>query len=603
MPGAMRATATLIATWLTISSFVISTTTAAPHSFEPSNNATFVPHHLARKPPPRSTYKASAPEPTSLQQGCGLQVPTAQSWAQNLPAIRAWIEGHWDPFLSNPLYKNFPNYLRDQYAPSLTPSSVFCDTIGACSLFSCMNLKADLPTHDKQMAYFVFEQIAGLDHLYSSMRTGLGESAAYMTNRIPALVDRYSSVSRIQQHLEDERKKELLGLAIGSSVLLMAGGMAGMVATFPAIGAVTTASSAAMGMVAATYVSIIGPINAARSVLPTTKASLKDQILAGLNEFSRSGLNNIARDMEKFMEGDRNERGLDLLDILKGEYFFRRDDPIQRAIRSNSDQLMWAGVVNALWAWERSYIIDANAPAGCWNDNRGPQESRVCLSERPNRAYYVYALDKSQEYAPGSGDKHARIHGPTGYRNLRDRDADAYGFSMEDVVRSSLFVHENKLQNAIERFDYKKVASALARGKSLGTNLGHIPGLFTLPVCRNPGGEAISSVWETKGRNYPCMCGEFGWNNNSWHFSKDETKQFLIYTGLMFSENWEHFCNKNGHCKGENGIDIHASLDRLRRPGDPQIPKDLKHPFKKCKQKTKHRAGDPSQDFSSNPPI
>ena len=180
---------------------------------------------------------------------------------------------------------------------------------------------------------------------------------------------------------------------------------------------------------------------------------------------------------------------------------------------------------------------------------------------------------------------------------------DAYGFTIKDVVPSSLFVHENKLQNALELFDYKEVASALTRGKGLGTNLGKLPGLFTLPICRNPGREAISSVWETKGRNHPCMCRDFGRNNHSWNINKDETKQFLILRGLMFSEDWEHFCNKNGHCKGHNNIDIHSSLDRLRKPGDSQIPRYLKHPFKKCEQKTEHRAGNPSQDFSANPPT
>jgi len=423
MISTTRAATALIATLLKLTSLAICITTAAaaPYSSEAFPNATFDPLHLARKPPPRSTYKVSAPAPTSLQPCCGLQVPTAQFWAQNLTVIRAWVEDHWDRFLSNPLYKNFPNYLRDQYALSLTPSSVFCDTIGACSLFSCMHLKADLPMYDKQMACYVFEQIAGLDHLYSSMRTGLGESAAYMANRIPALVDKHSAVSRIQQNLEDERKKEMLGLAIGSSVSLMAGGVGGVLSAGAGAGAALAA--AAMNLMANKYASMVGPMNAVRDVPPDNKANLKDQILAGLNEFSRSGLNNVIRVMEEFMEGEWNEHGQDLLDILKGEYFFRKDDPIQSAVRRNSNQLMRAGVMNALWAWERSYIIDANSPAGCWNDRRGPQESRVCLPERPNRAYHVYALDKSQEYASGSGDKHARIHGPTGYRNLRDRNS------------------------------------------------------------------------------------------------------------------------------------------------------------------------------------
>jgi hypothetical protein len=44
-------------------------------------------------------------------------------------------------------------------------------------------------------------------------------------------------------------------------------------------------------------------------------------------------------------------------------------------------------------------------------------------------------------------------------------------------------------------------------------------------------------------------------------------------------------------------------LDQQREPGDPQISKNLKHFFNRCKQDTEHGAGKPWYDFSNNPPL
>jgi hypothetical protein len=99
------------------------------------------------------------------------------------------------------------------------------------------------------------------------------------------------------------------------------------------------------------------------------------------------------------------------------------------------------------------------------------------------------------------------------------------------------------------------------------------------------------------------MSGEFGWNDGTWSLEKDETFDFLVQTGLMFSEDWEDFCSHNGHCKGDNDIDWHSRFEGLRKEGDPKIPKGLKHPFKKCKQKTEHGVGEPWRDFDENPPL
>jgi hypothetical protein len=455
------------------------------------------------------------------------------------------------------------------------------------------------------MAYFVFEQIAGVDHLFKSIRIALQESASYIDGKIPALIRMYSAAPRIarqlQQKLDDRRRNEKLGMSIVSGLLLLAGGAVGVPGV---LGLEETIVAPLINIVTSTYISIIGTINAVRRDPEHLTDDLEENMRGSFNEFRHVSMTNVTHDMKTFMEGDMNNVGQDLPSILQGEYFFRRDENIQEQILDSTEEMMYHTMVNALWGWDRSYIVWADAPpGGCQYDGRGPLENRACLPEEPESVYYVYALDMSREHDNHHNDK-ALIHGPTGYRNFfPGQNSDTYGATKEDIVRSSKFVHENNLQDAIPKGDYKTFQSALTRGKNLGKNKDKLTGAYTLPICRNPGGEAISSVWSKHGRNYPCMCGEFGWKDNTWSIDKDDTSDFLVRTGLMFSEDWEDFCHHEGHCKEEKSIDWHSKLDAVRKPGDPEIPKGLKHPFKKCKQKTKHGVGEPHHDFDANPPL
>jgi hypothetical protein len=142
-------------------------------------------------------------------------------------------------------------------------------------------------------------------------------------------------------------------------------------------------------------------------------------------------------------------------------------------------------------------------------------------------------------------------------------------------------------------------------------NAGTLPGVFNIAVCRNPGGEAISSVWHDTARNYPCMCGPFLWSG--WRRELDETWRFLRKSGLYASEvsecagngqrcvlhlltllqDFEDYCSDHNHCKGQNNINWDFKPD----PGMPPRAKHLKHPFKKCKEPKQHTTwGSPHMD-------
>ncbi|KAI4606911.1 hypothetical protein J4E83_009822 [Alternaria metachromatica] len=555
-----------------------------------------------RKPPPTQGPGGYVSVPSYSSASCGLVTPTAQTWRQNLPNIQVFAAAHWTGYLNDPGYNSFPHYLRDKLAPNVAPSASYCDTVGGCS-FSCQALDPSLSQHDRQMAYFLFEQIGGVDHLLKSLREGLQEGALYADGQVPSLVARYSAASRIstqiQQEKNDHRRMEKLGMTAVSALLMMAGGA---LAIPGFIGLDKTAAPSMVNMAASTYISVVGTINTARADPEKLPDNIEDVIRSSLNDFRHHSMISIAHESKQLMEGDKNNHGQDLLGLMQGQDFFRRDGNIQEDIMRMSEKVFKHAVINALWQWERPYIVDADVPTGaCEVDTRGPTENRICLPERPDHSYWIYALDISQENDPGKNHK-ALIHGPTGYRNFFEgQNSDVYGATLEDVVRSSLAVHEHNLYDALQTADFQTVQSALGQAMNWGNGQFNLMGAYTLAIARNPRGEAISSVWSTHGRNFPCMVGEFGWNDNTYNPYQDQTFNFLVRSGLMFSEDWENLCHNEGHCKGDNDVDWHSRLDALRKPGDPPIPGSLKHPFKKCKQKTKHDYGDPSADF--NPPL
>ena len=343
----------------------------------------------------------------------------------------------------------------------------------------------------------------------------------------------------------------------------------------------------------ATYISVLGILNNAVDDVPNTSLDLESNFRTSFNELRHQSASRISEDMRKFMSGDKNIRNQTLLSIMTGKEFFAPDPDMSSRVQTESERIMYAVAVNALWGYDRAYILDTNAPlyGDCKTDLRGAIENRVCLPEFSNRTFWLYALNPSQE-----GDTHdqVQVHGPIGYRNFFSEHDGPYNITKEDIVRSSYFVHKHNLQATIDNIDFEKIGSEFNKSKDLGK----VPGAFTVPVCRNPAGESISSVWDDKGRNYPCMCGEFRWNKGEWSLERDQTKNFLRLTGLMFSEDFEDYCFSHNHCRGRTDIDWHRDFEAMRKPGDPKIPKRMKHPFKKCKSPKDHRIGHPEKDFN-----
>lgn len=166
-------------------------------------------------------------------------------------------------------------------------------------------------------------------------------------------------------------------------------------------------------------------------------------------------------------------------------------------------------------------------------------------------------------------------------------------------------------------------ASAVAKGG------GRARGIFHLPVCYTPGGQAISSINLVKGRNLPCTCSKFnfpeqrllgaglqprsqiqttekrsvqrggGGGGGGWTGDNSATYDFLLSSGLYESRSFQRLCKdhrhsrkkRGNHCKVDKSVSWtwpRGGLEEGKVIGDTTMAagkkkNQLRHPYKRCK--------------------
>ncbi|KAF1914053.1 hypothetical protein BDU57DRAFT_332080 [Ampelomyces quisqualis] len=550
-----------------------------------------------------NTIRSSGISVTKFDTGCGLATPNAQEWTANLPAIKIFTEKNYEEFKKDRTQSSFANYLRDKHAPNAAPSAMFCDIVGDCSIGSCLNLNQDSPKHEQQIAYLVFEQIAGVAHHLQAFEKATSVAGDWIIRQTHPLVKRFSSAEHVEQTLKSQATKEKVAIAIGTAFAILGAG-AVSAATIGMLPAAALVPKLSYDLLAAGYFGVTGTVNALRQDVPDFSGNLEKLLTETLDKILNDWENNVNKDLRALMTGAPNHKNMTIIDVLTSGDFLGPDPDLQTFLQEQEERYLFAAAVNSAWQFDRPYILDVDAPeGGCEADDRGHSNYRVCLPEYPNKSFWLYAIGITQENDFMKDDQ-AQVHGPSGFHEFDSMQTATHNITREDIVRSSLFVHHNKLEDALMDLEVPNLQAALERDGLKPTNndenslkfLGSIPGVFSVPVCRNPSGESISSVLDDRGRNYPCMCGEFTWNEG-WTIEKDETLKFLKLTGFAASEDWEAFCSHKNKCEGENSIDWHKQLDHERKKGDPGIPKKLKHPFKKCNRVNSHdHKGKPEKD-------
>jgi hypothetical protein len=97
------------------------------------------------------------------------------------------------------------------------------------------------------MALYVFEWLANTDHVFAVTEKKLQETLQGIINNSDRLVDEFSSAQRIQNAAQKEYKERSLGLQIGTSLGLVAGGVAGVSSV--GAGPAGLAAAAAMNLI------------------------------------------------------------------------------------------------------------------------------------------------------------------------------------------------------------------------------------------------------------------------------------------------------------------------------------------------------------------
>jgi hypothetical protein len=508
--------------------------------------------------------EAKYPLASTIESGCGLKKPTAQEWTENLAAITNFTQTNFKNFIDSG-NDSFVNYLRDRYAKK---AALSCDTIenaGNCSIGSCLNLDDDISKEERQIAYLVFEQISG----YAQVMQGLPDATRTAGDDVWKI-----SNAIFDLFFHHERR-----LMYSSKII------------------------------AYVYSRI------------ESKSWFDGQVLSLLRKRTqRRGT--IDNDFRQFMKGSPKHNNTTIVDALTTMPFLAPGPDLTETIINMEKQWLYAAAVNRIWwAFNRPYIIDSDAPMGCINDGRGHYDYRICLPEYPYRSFWLFAIgsyleNDEHDSAKLYNHRQAHVSGPWTFRffnkyqnkphNLSTGITEEHLFrsiTQQDIVRSSLYVHRHKLADDFDNSNITTIGGAFHYADlsfdTGGSGWSKVQGAWSIPICRNPNGEAITSVHRRTSRNYPCMCGEFGWFGG-WTFEDDETMRFLELSRFQFSEDWEKVCRDHNSCSRQKDIDMKTIMKaKLGPPLDNEIPKKLRSPFNECDEPKSHQFnGEPHKDFN-----
>ena len=342
----------------------------------------------------------------------------------------------------------------------------------------------------------------------------------------------------------------------------------------------------------------------------------------------------IKKDIFQLMIGNTTITGQSLIDLVKSGTFIKSESNLRIILGDIMKAWFSAVSINLLWyvraishgcyiteskfkQYHRStahvYIVKTLADnSSCAENSRERLALQICLPEDPAHAYYIYSIDESKQQV---------VKAPPGFEQLTRKEGYA-GVKIEDVIRSSLYVHEHNLEGPIRDINFTQLAefpntihSNTTHSHNNITNiiypnsthpntthygehsheqakchqhpkisLGQVPAAFRVPVCNNPYGEAVAINDTKAGAFYPCMCGNFLWDSSPslWSMDRDETGDFLKYSGLYAMPKFEYVCGSFVKCKI---TDQYSWKDILNITKD-ELPlaSKLQHPFQTCKR-------------------
>ncbi|KAG9190448.1 hypothetical protein G6011_08536 [Alternaria panax] len=348
-----------------------------------------------------------------------------------------------------------------------------------------------------------------------------------------------------------------------------------------------------------------------------------DAVRAALVELDTFAVDEALEGMAILSLGYETHNGHDVVDLYEKDFFFGANVYFRAWVQFVIGMKSYATIISALWKTEGVYIVESLTPSGqnCDQDNRGPRLNKVCLKERPDRSYWVYAMSNYD-------DKKTRS--PPGWEFLTSEDG-FHGLYETDVVRSALwraevwYPHRDKREelgcreptapeppevyeegvNTQDPTDLNPSNSSTTDHLTPGAiphlqDYGNVPDGFDVPICHSWLGEAISDVDSKKNNNAPCQCDgpnstdAASWDRpTNWTFAY--TKKFIKDSGLY---NFDNFGKKCKSCdKMGTSWKALLQLDEKEKP-----PKHMKKAWNGGCEAKSHKSHPLGKPQLSDPP-
>ncbi|KAL1630732.1 hypothetical protein SLS54_000603 [Diplodia seriata] len=244
------------------------------------------------------------------------------------------------------------------------------------------------------------------------------------------------------------------------------------------------------------------------------------------------------------MEGKQDGSSENIITILRNQGFYLPlDAQLKPRLQRHMNKEMLASTINLLWnsGHTNAWIVRSQAPSGCEADERIRPEAKVCLDNEKDWTYFVAGTDDYR-------DKDVSlVHLLPGWKSMREKPGEYENITVEDVVASSL-----KWWRAVGNHGLD--AGAQPAGFNASKVLGQINDTATsaihLPMCNNPGGEALSSLNEEDQLSFPCVCANQDGKPDDFS-PQSETLGVLKTSGLITRPKVYEHCKEELECTVE----------------------------------------------------
>ncbi|KAI5465084.1 hypothetical protein BGZ63DRAFT_452188 [Mariannaea sp. PMI_226] len=292
----------------------------------------------------------------------------------------------------------------------------------------------------------------------------------------------------------------------------------------------------------------IAPINAPIVIIAGTFGQLSlglpsppsqaDQTLSNLADYSAfvdtafgTIRKNAADLIGTLFSGQADNNGNYIWDYVKdGAQMYSLDDHAYDRTTDLLMRVMTSGSINALWKNNHVYIV-GSPTADCQNDNRAPKDVRFCFEDDNSHVYYMLMM---QNKASDQSDwTHVQVSRPQGYDKLGSLKVP---LSLQDAFRSSIATYKSSSFN-YDTVRSQRLFNFMASGAFNQTDpnaIAAVEGVWSIPVCMDDSGMAISQVDSNDGINYPCICGPSG----------QDTGAFAASGSLMSNGVYGWWCGK-----------------------------------------------------------